>query len=357
MSLEQIDKSYLEALESIKQKIKSAQIKAALAVNAEMLYLYWDIGNTILKRQKSEGWGAKVIDRLSQDLRKAFPDLKGFSSRNLKYMRKFADVYKDIEIVQQAAAQIPWAHNMIVLDKINVSSERLWYIKKTAENGWSRNVLAHQIESGLYKRQALTTKTNNFKKTLPSSQSDLAHEIMKDPYKFDFLTIGEEVKELELEKELTKHITKFLLELGAGFSFMGRQYHLEISEKDYYLDLLFYHVKLKCYVVVELKIDDFKPEYAGKMNFYLSAVDDLLKAENDNPSIGLILCKTKDHLSAEYALRNINKPMGISEYKLSKAMPKELKANLPSIEEIEKELAGSFPSSLPFTLGAKSNKK
>ena len=339
MALENIDKNYLDTLNSIKQKVKSAQIKAALAVNSEMVILYWEIGKTILERQAQEGWGAKIIDRLAHDLLSAFPDLKGFSSRNLKYMRKLAEVYPDLSFVQQVAAQIPWAHNMVILDKLNVHPERLWYINKTIENGWSRNVLVCQIESNLYQRQALTEKTSNFKSTLPAPQSDLAQEMLKDPYKFDFLTIGQEAKELEIEKELTKHITKFLLELGAGFAFVGRQYHLEIGKKDYYIDLLFYHVKLKSYIVIELKCGDFKPEYTGKMNFYLSAVDDLLKGEDDNNSIGLILCKTKDKFTAEYALRDVNKPVGISEFKLSEVLPKELKASLPTIEEIEGELA------------------
>jgi predicted nuclease of restriction endonuclease-like (RecB) superfamily len=227
------------------------------------------------------------------------------------------------------------------LDKIEGPAKQLWYIKKTVQNGWSRNVLVHQIESNLHERQALPEKTTNFKNTLPAAQSDLAQEMIKDPYKFDFLSLDEEVKELELEKALTTHMTKFLLELGAGFAFLGRQYHLEIDKKDYYLDLLFYHVKLRCYVVIDLKVGDFKPEYTGKMNFYLSAVDDMLKTKDDNRSIGIILCKTKNKLSVEYALRDTTKPMGIAEYKLTDAIPTELKTNFPTIEEVEKEL-GSF---------------
>ncbi|HAN21927.1 MAG: DUF1016 domain-containing protein [Candidatus Margulisiibacteriota bacterium] len=332
------DKSYIDTLSLIKQKIKTAQIKATLSVNAEMLLLYWDIGNTILEQQKKEGWGAKVIDRLAADLQKTFPDMKGFSSRNLKYMRKFANTFPDNIIVQEVLAQITWYHNITLLDKIDSQNEILWYARKTAENGWSRNILVHQLENNLYQRQAMAEKTTNFERTLSAPTSDLAIEIIKDPYKFDFLSLGNDAHEREVEKELIKHISDFLLELGAGFAFIGRQYHLELDEKDYYIDLLFYHTRLHCYVVIELKIGDFLPEYVGKMNFYLSAVDDLLKSQHDNPSIGIILCKTKKKLTAEYALRDTTKPMGIAEYKLTEAIPDDLKTSLPSIEELEKGL-------------------
>lgn len=337
MNLSKIDKAYIETLDSLKTKIKSAQLKAALSVNTEMIILYWEIGKTILERQQQEGWGSKIIDTLSADLSKSFPDMKGFSTRNLKYMRKFAETYPDFELVQQLVALIPWGHNVFLMDKIKTSEERLWYAKKTKEFGWSRNIMVLQIESNLYQRQAMSEKVTNFERTLPKPQSDLAQELLKDPYKFDFLSIGDQAHEREIEKELVKHITHFLLELGKGFAFVGQQYHLEISGDDYYLDLLFYHLNLNCFVVLELKAGEFKPEYAGKLNFYLSAVDDLLKREHDNPSIGIILCKTKNKIKAEYALRGINKPIGVSEFKLVESIPDELKTSLPTIEEIEKE--------------------
>ena len=337
MSLSKIDKTYIETLDSLKTKIKSAQLKAASSVNAELIILYWEIGKTILERQQKEGWGSKVIDTLSVDLSKSFPEMKGFSTRNLKYMRKFAETYSDLEIVHQLGAQIPWRHHIVLMDKIKPEEERLWYIKQIKENGWSRNILTIQIESNLYKRQAKSEKITNFERTLPKPQSDLAQELLKDPYKFDFLSIGDEAHEREIEKELVKHITHFLLELGKGFAFVGQQYHLEIAGDDYYLDLLFYHLNLNCFVVIELKAGAFKPEYAGKLNFYLSAVDDLLKREHDDPSIGILLCKTKNKVKAEYALRDINKPIGVSEFKLVESIPDELKTSLPTIEEIERE--------------------
>lgn len=330
--------SYLKILEKLKGKIRQAQYRAYLTVNKEMVFLYWDIGKTILEQQKKQGWGAKVIDKLSKDLTVAFPDMKGFSPRNLKYMRSFAEAYPDKQIVQQVVAQIPWGHNIRILDNVKSYHERLWYINETIKNGWSRNVLVHQIESNLYERQKGTHKITNFKCTLPSPQSELAQQTIKDPYIFDFLNISQNAKELELQNELIQHITKFLLELGAGFSFVGSQYHIEVSGKDFYIDLLFYHLKLRCYVVIELKTGDFKPEYAGQLNFYLSAVDSQIKTKEDNPTIGIILCKNKDRIIAEYALRDITKPMGVSEYKLSRIIPKTLRKSLPSVEEIEKEL-------------------
>ncbi|MEA1946532.1 MAG: PDDEXK nuclease domain-containing protein [Thermodesulfobacteriota bacterium] len=330
------DKSYIEFLSDLKKKIHLAQVKAALAVNAQMVFLYWEIGNSILRKQENEGWGAKVIERLSQDLRNAFPEIKGLSSRNLKYMRKFAETYPDVEFVQQLAAQIPWFHNCVLIDKVKSKKEREWYIQQTIQNGWSRNVLVHQIETNLYDRKG--DSTHNFDATLPKPQSDLAKETLKDPYIFDFLTIGEEAHERDLENQLVMDITKFLLELGAGFSFVGRQYNLEVGGQDYFIDLLFYHLKLRCFVAIELKIGEFKPEYAGKINFYLSALDDLLKTEQDNPSIGIVLCKTKNRIIAEYALRDMSKPIGVSEYKLTEAIPEELRSSLPTIEELEAEL-------------------
>jgi predicted nuclease of restriction endonuclease-like (RecB) superfamily len=294
-----------------------------------MLYLYHKIGSTILEQQQEHGWGAKIIDNLSSDLKISFPDMTGFSVRNLKYMRKFAQTYP--EFVQGVLAQISWWHHITLLDKINNEQERLWYINKTVENGWSRNVLVHQIESGLYERQALTSKTTNFALTLPQSQSELARDLIKDPYKFDFLGIGEEAHERDIENALVKHIRKFLLELGTGFAFVGQQYHLEIGGEDFYIDLLFYNLKLRSYIVIELKAVDFKPEHLGQLNFYLNVVDDKLRSEFDNPTIGLLLCKTKNKVIAEYALKDNSKPMGVASY----IIPKEL----PSVEQIQAVLS------------------
>jgi predicted nuclease of restriction endonuclease-like (RecB) superfamily len=262
---------YDDFLRSLKERIRTAQLRAALSVNRELVLLYWQIGRDILNRQQHQGWGAKVIDRLAADLRNAFPDMKGFSSRNLKYMRKFAETYPDEQIVQQLAAQIPWFHNCVLLDKVKDSTEREWYLCKTLEHGWSRNVLVHQIESGLYHRQgkALT----NFEQTLPSPQSDLAQQILKDPYNFDFLSLGEEAQERDLEKALTEHIRDFLLELGVGFAFVGSQYHLEVGGEDFYLDLLFYHLRLRCFVVIELKVGEFKPEFGSTRSIMLNKSD------------------------------------------------------------------------------------
>ena len=339
LKMQNLDKSYIEILDALKQKIKTAQIKATLSVNTEMLLLYWEIGKTILGRQEQEGWGAKIIDNLSHDLSTSFPEMKGFSTRNLKYMRKFAETYPDLAIVQEVLAQITWYHNITLLDKVKKPEERLWYANKTVEHGWSRNVLVIQIETGLYQRQEIADKTSNFKNTLPSPQSDLAHNMLKDPYKLDFLGLGSEAEEKEVEAALVYHMKKFLLELGVGFAFVGQQYHLEIGDQDFYIDLLFYHLKLRCYVVIELKSKDFKPEHAGKLNFYLSAVDDLLRHPDDKPSIGILLCKNKNKVVAEYALKNINRPIGVSEYTLTQAIPEEIKTSLPTIEELEAELA------------------
>ena len=330
--------SYVNVLEELKTKIRQAQHKAALSVNKELRLLYWDIGATILKQQQKQGWGTKVIERLSKDLTITFPHSKGFSSRNLKYMRKLAEAYPNKAIVQQLVAQIPWGHNIRILDYIDDYNERLWYIHQTIKNGWSRNVLVHQIESGLYERQKRLHKTTNFKKTLPAPQSDLAQETIKDPYIFDFLNISQNARELELQNELVRHIAKFLLELGSGFAFVGSQFHIEVSGKDFYIDLLFYHLKLRCYVVIELKTGEFKPEYAGQLNFYLSAVDSRIKSKDNNSSIGIILCKKKDKIIAEYALRSLRKPMGVSEYKLLRTIPEKYRKVLPSVEEIERGL-------------------
>lgn len=333
---------YKELFEDLKSRIRTSQLRAGLAVNKELILLYWDIGRQILHRQQKEGWGSKVIDRLARDLNREFPEMKGFSPRNLKYMRSFAEAYPDKQIVQQAAAQIPWFHNCVIINKVRGPEERMWYIHQTIENGWSRNVLTLQIENELYRRQGKAI--SNFRKTLPSPQSDLAHQTLKDPYIFDFLTLDKEAHERAIEKELVNHITKFLLELGAGFAFVGKQFHLEVSGQDFYIDLLFYHTKLHCYIVVELKAGDFKPEYTGQINFYLSALDDLVKGPEDNPSIGIILCAAKDRVLAEYALRDIKKPIGVAEWKtkLTRSLPKNLKGSLPSIEELEGSLSINF---------------
>jgi predicted nuclease of restriction endonuclease-like (RecB) superfamily len=336
-----IEKSYITALQTLKEKIRTAQIKASLSVNSEMIQLYWEIGKTIVENQSKQGWGAKVTEQLSKDLQKEFPGIKGFSATNLEYMKSFYEAYQGDTISPQPVGKLPWGHNRILLDKVSSHDERLWYAQQTIENGWSRGILVMQIEGDLYHRQALQTKVTNFKQTLPAPQSDLAEQIIKDPYKLDFLTVYDKAKEKDIENELVKHITKFLLELGTGFAFVGQQYHLEISNEDYYIDLLFYHLKLRCYVVLELKAVEFKPEHAGKLNFYLSAVDNILKHRSDNPTIGILLCKSKDKVIAEYALKDISKPMGISEYKITQTIPKELKTSLPSIEEIEKEFSTS----------------
>jgi predicted nuclease of restriction endonuclease-like (RecB) superfamily len=346
--------TYWELVEQLKQEIKTARVQAVLTVNAQMLELYWKIGYAILQQQQQEGWGAKVIDRLATDLRTAFPDMKGISARNLKYMRAFAEAWPDFvqvplaqnsalpltaetgSVVQAPLAQIAWYHHITILDKLKGQDERLFYIRQAALNGWSRNVLVHQIESRLHERQGKLQ--HNFPSTLPAVQGDLAKELFKDPYKFDFLQLSAEAQERDLENALVDNITKFLLEMGRGFSYVGRQVHLEKGGQDYYIDLLFYHLKLHCYVVIELKIGDFKPEYAGKMNFYLSAVDEDLKTEDDSPSIGLILCKSKNKVTVEYALRDMNKPMGVAEYELTEAMPLELQGELPTIEALEQEL-------------------
>lgn len=324
-------------LEELKKRVYASRYKAALSVNKELILLYHYVGVRILASQAVQGWGAKIIDQLSKDLRSEFPEMKGFSSRNLNYMRKFAKEYPDPVFVQEVLAQLTWYHNVTLLDKISDKQVRLFYIMQAIEYGWSRNIMVMQIEQSLHKRQGQAV--TNFKEKLPSPHSDLAHYTLKDPYIFDFLSIGEEAHEREMEKTLVQHMEKFILELGAGFSFVGRQYHLEVGDKDFYIDLLFYHLKLRCFVVIELKDKDFKPEYAGKMNFYLSAVDDLVKHENDQPSIGLILCKSKDNILAEYTLRDMNKPIGLAEYRLTKSLPENLKTELPTIEELEAELA------------------
>ena len=326
---------YISIVEKIKSEITSAQYRAAVHVNADMLLLYYDIGCVI---NEHKTWGNKFIDNLASDIRMAFPESKGYSVRNLKYMAKFAETYPVREFVQQVVAQIPWGHNVVLLDKVSDAKEREWYIKKSAKNGWSRNVLVHQIESGLYQRQVLVDKVSNFESRLPSPQSELAVQTMKDPYVFDFIPFREEMLERDIEQALVRDVTKLLLELGTGFAFLGNQYHLNVGGDDFYIDLLFYNLNLRCYVVIELKTGDFKPEYAGQLNFYLSAVDGILKKEEDNPSIGLLLCKSKNNLVAEYSLKDISKPIGVSEYKVTRSLPDALEEQLPSVEDILKRI-------------------
>jgi predicted nuclease of restriction endonuclease-like (RecB) superfamily len=332
-------REYQTLLASLKQRIREAQVRAGLAVNRELVLLYWSIGREILTRQQAQGWGAKVIDSLAHDLRREFPEMQGLSPRNLKYMRAFAEAWAEEAIVQAPLAQITWYHNLALLEKLKSPEERLWYAEQTVVNGWSRNVLVLQIESGLYRRQgrALT----NFRRALPQPQSDLAQQVLKDPYNFDFLMLSAEAKERDVERALLDHIRQFLLELGVGFAFVGSQYPLEVAGQDFRLDLLFYHLKLRAFIVVDLKAGPFKPEYAGKMNFYLSAVDDQLKHPTDQPSIGLILCKAKDQIIVEYALRDTAKPMGIAEFRLFEKLPARLKRSLPTIKELEEELSAA----------------
>ena len=330
---------YFEILEDIKSQIYAAQYKAVLGANVEMLTLYWNIGNVIIENIK---WGNKFVENLSRDIKADFPKAKGYSVRNLTYMRKFAQEYPDLEILQHSVAKLPWRNNITLMDKIKDKGKRDWYIKKNLETGWNNVVLTHQIELGLYERQAIAEKVSNFENTLPSPQSELAKETMKDPYIFDFVEANENKIELEIKRELVGNITSFLLELGSGFAFMGDEYHIEVGGQDFYIDLLFYHVDLRCFVVIELKNTAFKPEYTGQLNFYLSAVDNMLRKEGDHPTIGLLLCKEKNNIIAEYALQEINRPIGVSEYKLVEQLPSNLENALPSVEDIEKRIKAKY---------------
>lgn len=326
---------YLNLVQNVREEIRRAQYKAVLSVNKELIMLYYTIGK-IINEHKS--WGNKFIENLAADIKTSFPDTRGYSVRNLKYMSKFAATYPDEEFVQTVSAQIPWSHNIAILDKVKDADVREWYIRKTAENGWSHSVLIHQIESGLYDRQVIADKVSNFEHRLAAPQSELATQTMKDPYIFDFIPFKEDMVERDIEQALVKDVTKLLLELGTGFAFVGNQYHLNVGGDDFYIDLLFYNLNLRCYVVIELKTGEFKPDYAGQLNFYLSAVDSLLKKESDNPSIGLLLCKSKNNLVAEYTLRDMSKPIGISEYKVTCNLPEDLSRELPSIEDIQKRI-------------------
>ncbi|WP_020071393.1 PDDEXK nuclease domain-containing protein [Paraburkholderia caledonica] len=332
---------YRRWLSDLKQRVERARQRAAASANRELIGLYWQIGNDILQRQQQQGWGAAVVDQLARDLKSAFPDMRGFSPRNLKYMRALAQAWPEPQFVQQPAAQLPWFHLCTLLDKVKDIGHRDWYAAKALEHGWSRNVLTMQIETAAHARAG--NAVTNFAERLPPPQSDLARDALKDPYVFDFLGLKENAQERDIERALTQHITRFLLELGAGFAFVGRQYRLEVGGDEFFIDLLFYHLKLRCYVVVELKTSPFKPEYAGQLNFYLSAVDAQVKAPDDEPTIGLLLCKEKNRLVAEYALRGVAKPMGVAEYQLIRDVPAPLEAELPSIDQIEAELRPDLP--------------
>lgn len=336
---------YKSWIEEIKSKIQSSQIRASVKVNYEMLDLYWQIGKDITEKQKYSKWGDSFLGVMSKDLKKTFPNVSGFSVENLKHMRYWFKFYNDeielqdvtqLEMVGKLIKSIPWGHNQRIMYKCKDVKEALFYVQKTLDNGWSRNVLIHEIESSLYERQGKAI--TNFGVKLPELQSDLAKQTLKDPYNFDFLTLTEDYNEKELENALTEQITQFLLELGTGFSYMGRQINIKVGESNFYLDLLFYHVKLHCYVVVELKTEKFKPEFAGQLNFYVTAVNKQMKTNADNQTIGILICKDKDNVVAEYSLENISQPIGIAEYELTKVLSKELESNLPTIHEIEEEL-------------------
>lgn len=338
----QINQSeYLQWIADLKAKILSSQLKAATVVNTELLKLYWDLGKEISLKINQSKWGSSVVEKLSIDLKLEFPNQKGFSRSNLFSMKQWYEFYQTATVehqkVQQLVGQIPWGHNLLIISKSKTIDEALFYSAKTIENSWSRSVLSHQIELDFYGRKGKAI--SNFENTLNAIQTELAQETLKDPYKFDFLDLREKAVEKDIEDQLVQHITSFLLELGSGFSFVGRQVPLNIDKKEYYIDLLFYHFKLKCFVVIELKTNELKAEYVGKLNFYLSGVDEILKTETDNPSIGILLCKSKSKVVAEYALRGMSQPIGVAEYQLTKSIPKNLKSKLPSIEEIEKELS------------------
>jgi predicted nuclease of restriction endonuclease-like (RecB) superfamily len=327
---------YEAFLADLKNRIRTAQVKAALAVNQELILLYWQIGKEILARQQAQGWGAKVIEQLSKDLRSEFPEMKGLSRTNLLYMRAFADAYPDLQIVHQLGGQIPWKHNCVLIDKVKDPQQRRWYIEKTIQNGWSRAILEYQIETRLFERTG--SAITNFDRALPQPQSELAQALIKDPYNFDFLGLGDQAKERDLENALLLHMRNFLLELGVGFAFLGNQYHLEVEGDDFFIDLLFYHTRLRCYIVIDLKMTEFKPEYSGKMNFYVAVVDDLLRHPDDQPTIGIVLCKSRKKTVIEYALRDMNRAIGVSTYHLGDPLPEQLQASLPSAEQLQQEL-------------------
>lgn len=332
--------AYGDFINKIKGEIKTQRLSIVLNANHGMIMLYWRLGMRILEKQKSEGWGSRVIDRMSFDLQKEFPDMKGFSPRNIKYMRKFAETWADEIIVQRLVAQLPWGTNIVLLDKLRTNDERMWYAQKAIENGWSRNVLSIQIEINLMERVGMAV--NNFEMALPSSNSDMARQVFKDPYLFDFLGTDAPRREAEIERKLTEHIQEFLLELGQGFAFVGRQVHLEVGGDDFYIDLLFYHLKLRCYIVIELKACDFEPGFVGQLNMYQNAVNRILKHPDDNPTIGLLLVKGKNETVVKYSLEGYSNPIGVADWKgkLDGKLTEDISSNLPTVEEIEKELNG-----------------
>lgn len=339
-----VNKEYKNFLQEIKNRIKATRLRAALAANQEVIKFYWEIGKLIIEKQKASNWGDKLIDALAIDLKKSFPDTQGFSRSNLHSMRKFAESYTSLAIVQALPGQLPWTHNLVLLERVKTSAARQWYAQQAIENGWSYRILIMHIKEKLYEHQGRkVVKTTNFQLKLPSPQSELAEETIKDPYRFHFLSMGNDVHEREVQRGLIAHISQFLLALGQGFAFYASNYSFRLSNKTYETDLLMYHTKLHCYVVIELKRGEFQPKDAGQLNFYLSAIDDLLKTPQDNPTIGILLCEKKDRVVAEYALRDVNKPIGISEYELSKTLPKEVRGVLPTIAEIEAELNTELP--------------
>lgn len=345
MEIMQLDPEYKAWVKQLKEKVYSARMRAVLAVNREQIKLYWEIGKAIIDQQRKAAWGSKLLEQISRDLRAAFPDMKGFSRSNLKRMRRFAQVYPEFEMGPQPVDQLPWGHLAVLIEKIEDPVVRAWYVEQAIENGWARTALERHIKSELYERQGKgAQKLSNFKARLPAPQSDLAHDMIKAPYDLSFMPLSHKVGERELEESLVGHVRKLLMELGRGFAFVGNQYHLEVGGDDFYIDLLFFNVELNAYVVVELKRGKFKPEYAGKLNFYIAVVDDLLKKEHHAPTIGLLLCEDKNRMVAEYALSKSDSPMGISEYQLSKKIPKALRGTLPSAELLEDKLSsGEVP--------------
>ena len=337
-NLSEMSDAYLKFIEEVKSEMQKQRISVVLNANSSMTCLYWNIGRDILKKQEEEGWGTKIIDRMAKDLKDAFPEMSGFSPRNIKYMRKFADSWPDFEIVQRVVAQIPWRTNISLMDKLKDEESRIWYAYKVIENGWSKTILDLQIESRLMERSGRSV--NNFSEALPPANSDMVNQVFKDPYLFDFLGTDMPRREIEIERQLTEHIQSFLLELGQGFAFVGRQVHLEVGGDDFYLDLLFYHLKLRCFVVVELKACDFEPGFISQLNMYQNVVNDVLRHPDDKPTIGLLLVKGKNETVVEYSLAGYQNPIGVAEWKnqIAKALPEELRSSLPSIEDIEKEL-------------------
>lgn len=329
----QLPSGYSKLLQELTQRIRSAQLRASFAVSRELVLLYWSIGREILSRQKVEGWGAKVVDRLAHDLQVEFPGVEGYSPRSLKYMRSFAEGWPDDQIVQQVAALLPWGHHMVLLDRVKEPAVREWYLRAAVEYGWSRNILVLQIKSALHEREgkALT----NFRRVLPPPDSDLAEQVLKDPYNFDFLTVSREAHEREIERGLLIHLRDLLLELGRGFSFVGSQVPLEIADETFYLDLLFYHIRLHRYVVIELKTGKFRPEWTGKLAFYLAAVNGTMRTTVEGPSIGILLCESRTGPIVEFALENINQPIGVSTYQITRELPAPVRAELPSVEDLQ----------------------